>query len=124
MLPHGPELSSHTGSGDPARRGRFIANTTISRSIPGIQEKIRGIGGNLHVYQADAYPGLASLVVDMHLPSALLLYSPYLAPLPWQGKLMERGDMPHFLLTPAAGAIFENTLTFVREIIDHSERII
>ncbi|AJZ83679.1 hypothetical protein ACFV27_04675 [Streptomyces antimycoticus] len=59
----------------------------------------------LHVYQTDEFPGFSALTVDMHRPSGLILYSSYLMGTSRYG-VIERGDMPHYLIGPAAGRVF------------------
>lgn len=55
-----------------------------------------------HVYQTASYPGFHALAVDVDTARGLILYSPYLAyTLPAAGRL-ERGDMPHYLVTAGA----------------------
>ncbi|TVL87845.1 hypothetical protein [Streptomyces sp. SAJ15] len=59
----------------------------------------------LEVYQTDAFPGFSALTVDMDDRSGLILYSAYLTGTSPYG-VIERGDMPHYLISPAAGRVF------------------
>lgn len=59
----------------------------------------------LRVYQTDAFPGFSALAVDMRRPDGLILYSSYLMGTSPYG-VIERGDMPHYLISPAAGPVF------------------
>lgn len=59
----------------------------------------------LRVYQTDEFPGFSALAVDMRRPDGLILYSSYLMGTGKYG-VIERGDMPHHLISPAAGPVF------------------
>jgi class 3 adenylate cyclase len=68
---------------------------------------------NFHVYQTGAYPGFHALAVDQHTPDALILYSPYLAYARPSPIRVERGDMPHYLVSASAGRVFDK----IRELV-------
>ncbi|KUJ70522.1 aromatic ring-opening dioxygenase LigA [Streptomyces albus subsp. albus] len=67
----------------------------------------------LEVYQTDAFPGFSALAVDLHQPDGLILYSSYLLGTGPYG-VIERGDMPHYLISPAAGEVFERMRELAR----------
>ena len=59
----------------------------------------------LRVYQTDEFPGFSALGVDVRRPGGLILYCSYLTGTGRYG-VIERGDMPHYLIGPAAGRVF------------------
>ncbi|MBL1098894.1 hypothetical protein JK363_19940 [Streptomyces sp. 205] len=67
----------------------------------------------LRVYQTDGFPGFSALGIDMGRPDGLILYSSYLMGASPYG-VIERGDMPHYLIGPAAGRVF----TRIRELTE------
>ncbi len=72
------------------------------------KERNPAVASRLHVHQSDGYPGLAALAVDLDRPVSLILYSPYLSLMSPQRPGIERSDMPHYLVSPAAGQLFHN----------------
>ncbi|MGH4025101.1 MAG: hypothetical protein ACRDRV_11030 [Pseudonocardiaceae bacterium] len=73
---------------------------------PEVAERIR-------VYQTTAFIDFGCLAIDPESRSSLLLYAPYL-PNPVAGGVIQRGDMPHYLVSPTAGALFEKLRHAVR----------
>ncbi|MGI8335876.1 hypothetical protein ACRYCC_38520 [Actinomadura scrupuli] len=61
----------------------------------------------LHVYQAADFPGLAALGIDLDSPLGLVLYSPYVFATGEGGRRIERGDMPHYLISSDSGPLFD-----------------
>lgn len=64
------------------------------------------VADQLRVYQISAFVDFACLAIDPESPGGLLLYSPYL-PSPIAGGIVQRGDMPHYLVPARAGALFD-----------------
>lgn len=71
------------------------------------------MGECFQVWGSNHFPGLAALCVDPGAARALILYSPYLPPTPTASGPAERGDMPHYLVTPNDGELFDAMNTFV-----------
>ncbi|MBH5338227.1 hypothetical protein IHE55_26950 [Streptomyces pactum] len=69
------------------------------------KERYRGEADGLEVYQTGSFPGFSALAIDMREPDGLILYSSYLLGTSRYG-VMERGDMPHYLISPAAGRVY------------------
>ncbi|WP_069867331.1 hypothetical protein [Streptomyces malaysiensis] len=69
------------------------------------KERYGAEADGLRVYQTDEFPGFSALTVDMSHPGGLILYSSYLMGTGRYG-VIERGDMPHYLIGPAAGRVF------------------
>jgi class 3 adenylate cyclase len=95
------ELSAQRQEDFPAKIARSLDRFAHFKEQYGEQAE------NFHVYQTGAYPGFHALAADPHTRDALILYSPYLAytrPSPVQ---VERGDMPHYLVSAPAGQVFE-----------------
>lgn len=67
----------------------------------------------LRVYQTDEFPGFSALTVDMHAPDGLILYSADLRGAGPYGAI-ERGDMPHYLISPWAGPVYQR----IRQLAD------
>lgn len=70
------------------------------------KERYGAEADGLEVYQTDSFPGFSALAVDMREPDGLILYSSYLLGTSRYG-VIERGDMPHYLISPGAGRVYE-----------------
>ncbi|MDT3400587.1 hypothetical protein RKE29_28945 [Streptomyces sp. B1866] len=70
------------------------------------KERYGPAADGLHVYQTDTFPGFSALGIDMRERDGLVLYSAYVGGTTPQG-VTERGDMPHYLISPAAGRVYE-----------------
>jgi class 3 adenylate cyclase len=68
----------------------------------------------LHVYQSRAFPGFATIAVDIDSPTPLILYSPYLMSMKPLDVHIERGDSPHYLTTTLSGPLFDDLTTLIR----------
>ncbi|MFH8371259.1 hypothetical protein [Streptomyces sp. NPDC018031] len=79
----------------------------------------------LEVYQTDAFPGFSALAVDPREPDGLILYSSYLLGTSRYG-VIERGDMPHYLISPGAGRVYERirALTQARARTGNVQRVL
>ncbi|MBA6436028.1 MULTISPECIES: hypothetical protein [Streptomyces] len=69
------------------------------------KERYGAEADGLRVYQTEEFPGFSALTIDMRGPSGLILYSSYLMGTSRYG-VIERGDMPHYLIGPAAGRVY------------------
>lgn len=76
------------------------------------KRRYRGAADGLHVYHTSEFPGLHALCTDLDTAHATILYSPYLFAVQPATPSVERGDMPHYLVTRRAGELF-TTLTHV-----------
>jgi class 3 adenylate cyclase len=63
-------------------------------------------GTGFEVHLTPAYPGMACLGADLDGPDGLMLVSPYLTPPPG-APAPERGDMPHYVVSRSAGALYD-----------------
>jgi class 3 adenylate cyclase len=70
----------------------------------------------LHVYHTSEFPGLQALCTDLHTAHAMILYSPYLFAVKAATQSVERGDMPHYLVTHHAEKLF----TTLSHVITHA----
>lgn len=70
------------------------------------QARYPEVANRLRVYQTTAFVGFACLAIDPESPGGLLLYSPYL-PNPVGDGVVQRGDMPHYLVPTSTGALFD-----------------
>ena len=70
------------------------------------QARYPDVADHLEVYQTTAFVDFACLALDPESPGGLLLYSPYL-PNPVGGGVVQRGDMPHYLVPAGTGALFD-----------------
>ncbi|GAA1229407.1 nucleotidyl cyclase domain-containing protein [Streptomyces rhizosphaericus] len=69
------------------------------------KERYGAEADGLRVYQTEEFPGFSALTIDMRGPSGLILYSSYLMGTSRYG-VIERGDMPHYLIGSAAGRVY------------------
>ncbi|MCQ8190333.1 hypothetical protein [Streptomyces rugosispiralis] len=69
------------------------------------KERYGAEADGLRVYQTEEFPGFSALTIDMRGPGGLILYSSYLLGTSRYG-VIERGDMPHYLIGPAAGRVY------------------
>jgi len=76
------------------------------------KERVGADGELMEVHLTPAYPGMACLAADLAAPTGLILTSPYLTALPGTDP-MDRGDMPHYLVSRAAGRLYHNLRTLV-----------
>jgi hypothetical protein len=73
---------------------------------------------NFQVYQTRVYPEIAGLGIDLALPEALILYSPYLLGAPKRDRPTERGDLPHYLVAEADGEVFQKTRALIGSFVE------
>jgi class 3 adenylate cyclase len=68
----------------------------------------------LEVYQTRSCPTMGCISIDLDEPHAMILISPYLtAPEP-SGYQIELSELPHYLVGPQAGHLFDNLRTLIR----------
>ncbi len=104
--------------------------TKVTEALSKLERYKKTLAGSVadrfEVYSTPHYPGFASLALDLHADSGSILYSPYLPTPPQSGEALERGDMPHYFVTPSAGDLFllvaQQTLAFTEA--DGVERIL
>ena len=79
----------------------------------------------MRVYQTDEFPGFSALAVDPRQQNGLILYSSYLMGTSPYG-VIERGDMPHYLISPDAGRTYARILelTEARTATGQVERVV
>ena len=80
------------------------------------KERHGPVTGNLHVYQARAFPGFAAIAVDLDSPDPMILYSPYL--MSALDIHVEHGDSPHYLATTSSGVLLSDLTALVDATID------
>ncbi|MGC4956754.1 hypothetical protein ACLQ2P_26390 [Actinomadura citrea] len=68
----------------------------------------------LHVYQVDDFPGMAALCADLDDDGFILYSSYFFNTRPGKGHI-ERGDMPHYLVTSDSGELFADISHVLRE---------
>jgi hypothetical protein len=104
--------------------------TKTSESLKKLESFKHQIGADLgerfEVWGSSHFPGLAALCVDPGSAGALMLYSPYLPPTPTAYGPAERGDMPHYLVSPTDGELFDAMSSFVSTFVanDSLERLL
>jgi hypothetical protein len=59
-----------------------------------------------HLYYSEFNVGFHALGIDLTSAEGIVLYSPYVGYALPPAMQLERADMPHYLLTPAAGGLF------------------
>ncbi len=78
---------------------------------------LNGLKDQLRVYQIPHYPGMTIFGFDPDAPTGLILYSHYLPALD-PGTKLERGDMPHYLVSRTTGPLYDSIRRFATEITD------
>lgn len=76
----------------------------------------------LEVYHTPTNLGMSCLGIDLQLPHAMLLTSPYLQPPPSLAPALDLGDLPHYLLSAANGPLFGKSLDLVRALATEGVR--
>jgi len=89
------------------------------------KERYGAAADGLRVYQTDEFPGFSALAVDPRRTNGLILYSSYLMGTSPYG-VIERGDMPHYLISPDAGRTYARILelTEARAATGQVERVV
>ncbi|GGT69881.1 hypothetical protein [Actinomadura citrea] len=92
-------------------------DTKIKTSVASFRlfkEKHSAYTDGLHVYQVDYFPGMAALCTDLD-DDGFILYSPYFFNTrPGKGHI-ERGDMPHYLVTSDSGELYADISRVIHE---------
>ncbi|MEV6695359.1 hypothetical protein AB0M35_28215 [Micromonospora sp. NPDC051196] len=98
------------------QRGEDLAGKTHAALADLRQFKQRhgAAADRLEVLQTPGYPGMACLATDLDSPYALILTSPYLMAPPGPQLQLQRGDMPHYLITRSAGPLFDHLRSLVQ----------
>jgi class 3 adenylate cyclase len=109
-------LAEQRGEPLPARIDQALAD------LRRFKEQAGAVGAGLEVHLTSRYPGMSCLAADLDGPDGVMLVSPYLSAPPGSvppgslppGSLpIERGDMPHYLLGPTAGRLYEKLRGYV-----------
>jgi class 3 adenylate cyclase len=98
-------------------RGEDLARkvATSLHSFEQFKKTLDGTGDRLRVYQIPHYPGMTVFGFDVAAPTGLILYSHYLPTLDATTKV-ERGDMPHYLVSRSAGPLYGSILSCAEEV--------
>ncbi|QFZ17204.1 adenylate/guanylate cyclase domain-containing protein [Saccharothrix syringae] len=115
LAPDSPAVAALAQQRDEDLPGR------IRRSVERLGEfKARhpGATDRFEVHQVPDYAGFAALATDLDDEHGLLMYSPYLGVPREPGPVLERGDMPHYLVDRSAGQVFETLHRVVRSFAD------
>ena len=102
-----------------SERGEDLAQK-VTTSLQDFELFKKTLGENadsLRVYQIPRYPGMTVFGFDMASPTGLILYSHYLPTFDLSTKV-ERGDMPHYLVSRTAGPLYESIRSFATEVME------
>jgi class 3 adenylate cyclase len=110
-----------------ARQRRELLVPKIEQSLADLARFRASAGSDgerVEVYLTSEYPAMACLTADVDEDVGLILASPYLATPPGEDTL-ERGDMPHYLVSRSAGELYDKLhRQVVRFCRSHNERVL
>ncbi|MCM3921031.1 hypothetical protein ND748_04980 [Frankia sp. AiPs1] len=103
------DLSAQRGEDVPAKIKRSVDRLAAFRELhPAAADSLR-------VHFTGVHAGMHALALDPDTPDGLIMYSPYVGDaLPAPARL-QRGDMPHYLVTVGSGSIYASVYRVVRE---------
>lgn len=79
---------------------------------------------NFEVYQYEANPNFAAMVIDPELENAVCLYSPYLNIMPQSGIGAGRADMPHYLVNKRQNNLYSFVLACMSSYIKDAKKLL
>lgn len=102
-------------------RGEDLAQkvTTSLQDFADFKKTLGETADSLRVYQIPRYPGMTIFGFDMAAPTGLILYSHYLPTFDVNTKV-ERGDMPHYLVSHNAPEVYSSIRSIANEITEAS----
>jgi hypothetical protein len=107
-----PELSRKFGEDT-----RELTRVSLAR-FQQFKQRNSEISERFEVWAMEEYPGFAALGMDAgKSPYGSILLSPYVAPRP-HVEGVQRGDLPHFLLSESAGAVFDQVMAAINSYRD------
>ena len=74
------------------------------------------------VYQYKLNSNMAAMFIDPESEDGVCLYSPYLNGMPKGGEVLDRADMPHYLVSRKKGGMYDYLWNYVSEYMESARR--
>ena len=65
---------------------------------------------------------MAAMFIDPESEDGVCLYSPYLNGMPKGGEVLDRADMPHYLVSRKKGGMYDYIWNYVSEYMESARR--
>lgn len=79
---------------------------------------------SFQVYQYEYNSNMAAMFIDPESEDAVCLYSPYLSGMPEGDRMLDRADMPHYLVSRKKHGMYEYVWKYVSGYMSSAERVL